>query len=42
MAKIRKKDFIAGGAREFEIISDNAGLYIVIALAVIGAAAALI
>jgi cell division FtsZ-interacting protein ZapD len=42
MAKIRKKDFIPGGASEFEIISDNAGLYIVIALAVIGAAAALI
>jgi hypothetical protein len=42
MAKIRKKDFIAGGASDFEIISDNSGLYIVIALAVIGAAAALI
>jgi hypothetical protein len=42
MAKIRKKDFVAGGASEFEIINDNAGLYIVIALAVIGAAAALI
>jgi hypothetical protein len=42
MANIRRKDFIAGGASEFDIISDNTGLYIFIALVCIGIAAAVI
>jgi hypothetical protein len=42
MAKIRKKDFIASGASEFEIITDNTGVYIFTALVLIGAAAAFI
>ena len=41
MANIRRKDFIAKGASEFEIISDNSGLYIFGALILIGAAAAI-
>ncbi len=42
MANIRRKDFIADGASEFEISTDNSGLYIFIALALIGVAGALI
>jgi hypothetical protein len=42
MANIRRKDFIAGGASEFEISTDNSGLYIFIALALIGFAGALL
>jgi len=42
MANIRRKDFIPGGASEFEISTDNTGLYIFIALALIGVAGALI
>ena len=42
MANIRRKDFVAGGASEFEIISDNTGLYIFIALVCIGITAAVI
>jgi hypothetical protein len=41
MAKIRRKDFIAGSASDFEIMSDNTGLYIFIALALIGIAGAI-
>jgi hypothetical protein len=39
MAKARKKDFIGAGASEFEIISDNKGLFILAALLLLGAAA---
>jgi hypothetical protein len=42
MANIRRKDFIAGGASEFEIHTDNSGLYIFIALVCIGIAGAVI
>jgi len=42
MANIRRKDFITGGASEFEISTDNSGLYIFIALALIGVAGALL
>ena len=41
MANIRRKDFTAGGASEFEIISDNSGLYLFIVLVLIGAGAAI-
>jgi hypothetical protein len=41
MANIRRKDFTAGGASEFEIISNNSGLYAFVALVLIGAAAAI-
>jgi hypothetical protein len=41
MAKIRRKDFIAGSASDFDIMSDNTGLYIFIALALIGIAGAI-
>ena len=39
MAKARKKDFIGAGASEFEIISDNKGLFILAALLLLGATA---
>jgi hypothetical protein len=42
MANIRRKDFIAGGASEFEISTDNSGLYIFIALVLIGVAGVLL
>ena len=42
MAKARKKDFVATGASEFEIISDNKGLFILAALLLLGAAAVVI
>jgi hypothetical protein len=42
MAKIRRKDFIGGKASEFEIISNNTGMYIFAALILLGVAAALI
>jgi hypothetical protein len=42
MAKIRKKNFISGTASEFEIISDNKGLFILAALLLLGAAAVVI
>jgi hypothetical protein len=42
MAKIRRKDFIGGKASEFEIISDNTGIYIFAALILLGAVAALL
>jgi hypothetical protein len=41
MANIRRKDFIAKGASEFEIISDNSGLYLFLVLVLIGAGAAI-
>ena len=42
MAKIRRKDFSGGKASEFEIISNNTGLYIFAALILLGVVAALI
>jgi hypothetical protein len=39
MANIRRKKFTGTGASEFEIISDNTGLFIFLALILIGAAA---
>jgi hypothetical protein len=42
MAKMRKKNFIPGNASEFEIISDNKGLFILAALLLLGAAAVVI
>ena len=39
MASLRRKNFAGTGASEFEIISDNTGLYIFAALILIGAAA---
>ncbi len=42
MAKVRKKDFIGTDASEFEIISDRKGLFILTALLLLGAAAAVI
>ena len=42
MANLRRKDFRAGDSSGFEIISNHIGLYLVAALAVIGAAAAFI
>jgi hypothetical protein len=42
MAKSRKKEFVAKGASEFEIITDNSGLYILAALLLLAAAAVLI
>jgi hypothetical protein len=39
MANMRRKKFSGVGASEFEIISDNTGLYIFAALILIGAAA---
>jgi hypothetical protein len=41
MANIRRKDFTATGASEFEIIRDNSGLYLFLALVLIGAGAAI-
>jgi hypothetical protein len=41
MANIRRKDFAATGASEFEIVSDNSGLYLFLALVLIGAGAAI-
>jgi hypothetical protein len=42
MAKIRKKNFVAGDASEFEILRDNRGLIVFAALLLLGAAAAFI
>jgi hypothetical protein len=42
MAKMRKKNFIPRNASEFEIISDNKGLFILAALLLLGAAAVVI
>jgi hypothetical protein len=42
MASIRRKNFTGVGASEFEIISDNRGLYILAALILLGAAASFI
>ena len=42
MAKIRKKNFILGAVSEFEIIRDNSGLYIFVALILLGVAAAFV
>ena len=42
MANIRRKDCVVGGSSEFEIISNNTGLYIFAALVLIGAAAAFV
>jgi hypothetical protein len=42
MANIRRKNFTPSGASEFEISTDNSGLYIFIALALIGVAGVLI
>ena len=42
MANIRRKDFLPSGASEFEISTDNSGLYIFIALALIGVTGAII
>ena len=39
MANIRRKDYVASGASEFEVISDNRSLYILAALILFGAAA---
>jgi hypothetical protein len=39
MASLRRKNFAGTGASEFEVISDNTGLYIFAALILIGAAA---
>jgi hypothetical protein len=39
MANIKRKDFIAGGASDFEIISDNTVFYIALALLLVGIAA---
>ena len=41
MANIRRKDFITTGASEFEIVSDNSGLYLFLVLVLIGAGAAI-
>ena len=41
MANIRRKDFKSSGASEFEIISDNSGLYLLLGLVLIGAGAAI-
>ena len=41
MANIRRKDFKSSGASEFEIVSDNSGLYLFLALVLIGAGAAI-
>ena len=42
MAKIRKKNFVAGASSEFEILRDNRGLFVIAALLLLGAAAAFI
>jgi hypothetical protein len=42
MAKIRKKNFSPVATSEFEIISDNKGLFILAALLLLGAAAFII
>jgi hypothetical protein len=42
MAKIRRKDFVARGVSDFELISDNTGLYIFLALLLVGVAGAII
>jgi len=42
MANIRRKDCVVGGASEFEITSDNTGLYIFAALVLVGAGAAFV
>jgi hypothetical protein len=41
MANIRRKDFKTTGASEFEIVRDNSGLYLFLALVLIGAGAAI-
>jgi hypothetical protein len=41
MANIRRKDFKSSGGSEFEIMSDNSGLYLLLALVLIGAGAAI-
>jgi hypothetical protein len=41
MATMRRKDFKSSGASEFEIIRDNSGLYLFLALVLIGAGAAI-
>ena len=42
MASIRRKKFTGAGASEFDVISDNRGLYILAALILLGAAASFI
>jgi hypothetical protein len=42
MANIRRKDFVTSGASDFEIISDNTGLYLFLALLLVGVAATVI
>jgi hypothetical protein len=42
MANIRRKDFVAGGASDFEIISDNTVFYTFLALLLVGVAATVI
>jgi hypothetical protein len=39
MANIRRKDFVAGGASDFEIISNNSLFYTFLALLLVGVAA---
>ena len=39
MANIRRKDFVTGGASDFEIISNNAAFYTFLALLLVGVAA---
>jgi hypothetical protein len=39
MANIRRKDFVAGGASDFEIISNNTAFYAFLALLLVGIAA---
>jgi hypothetical protein len=41
MANLRRKDFSAIGASEFEIVSDNSGLYLFLALVLLAAGAAI-
>jgi hypothetical protein len=42
MASMRRKKFTGAGASEFDVISDNRGLYILAALILLGAAASFI
>jgi hypothetical protein len=42
MAKTRKKNFVPSAASEFEIISDNRGLFAIAALLLLSAATAFI
>jgi hypothetical protein len=41
MANLRRKDFTAAGASEFEIVSDNGGLYLFLGLVLVAAGAAI-